>query len=220
MEEDAHNQLCYIVDKAFCINEQLKSIHGKNTFKYYVFSRLEPIEENSIYKKDKIYTVVIRTVSEKIYNHFTTYLKDELSSSIKCLTIENSIFRKPRNINKLYSVTPVVFKNDIGYWRYKMPFDVFEKKLLFNLTRKYNLFLNENLNCDDLELYDFIKIKNVKPIAMKYKNIKLLGDRIALNICENEKAQELAYFALGVGIFEMNTRGFGFVNGIWGEEMC
>lgn len=47
---------------------------------------------------------------------------------------------------------------------------------------------------------------------MPYKNINLLGDKIVLEVAQNHQAQELAYLALGVGLLENNSRGFGFVN--------
>ena len=59
-------------------------------------------------------------------------------------------------------------------------------------------------------------IRDVKrSIPMKYKKIKLLGDKVRLSILDDEFAQELAYLSLGVGIGEMNARGAGFVNYRW-----
>ena len=45
-----------------------------------------------------------------------------------------------------------------------------------------------------------------------YKNIHLLGDKISIEIAQNERAQKLAYLALGTGVLENNSRGFGFMN--------
>lgn len=50
---------------------------------------------------------------------------------------------------------------------------------------------------------------------MKYKNISLLGDKISFKVSENDMAQEISNFALGVGVGEINSRGFGFVNYRW-----
>ena len=50
------------------------------------------------------------------------------------------------------------------------------------------------------------------PVKIPYKNIHLLGDKIDLEIANNEMAQKLAYFALGVGLGENNSRSCGFVN--------
>ena len=50
---------------------------------------------------------------------------------------------------------------------------------------------------------------------MQYKNVRLLGDKIRLSILDDKLSQTLAYFALGVGIGEMNSRGAGFLNYRW-----
>ena len=36
-----------------------------------------------------------------------------------------------------------------------------------------------------------------------------------MHVADNEMAQKLAYLALGTGVLEMNSRGFGFVNYRW-----
>ena len=42
-----------------------------------------------------------------------------------------------------------------------------------------------------------------------------LGDKICLKISNNEQAQELAYFIVGAGLCEMNSRGYGYCNYRW-----
>ena len=63
---------------------------------------------------------------------------------------------------------------------------------------------------EDFDLYTVIELKNKKPIAMEYKSIKLLGDKVQIQVADNKRAQDLWYFALGVGLGEMNARGCGF----------
>ena len=53
---------------------------------------------------------------------------------------------------------------------------------------------------------------NKKPVKFRYKGITLLGDKFDLKIADNKKAQELAYFLIGTGICEMNSRGAGYCN--------
>ena len=65
---------------------------------------------------------------------------------------------------------------------------------------------------EDILLYDVIKINNRMPIKILYKNINLLGDKVSLKISNQQLAQDLAYFALGVGLGENNSRGCGFMN--------
>ena len=104
-----------------------------------------------------------------------------------------------RMISKLYSVTPVILKNDFGYWKAEISLPEYEERLIVNIE-------------DDVHLYDSILFKNKMPVKIPYKNIHLLGDKIDLEIANNEMAQKLAYFALGVGLGENNSRSCGFVN--------
>ncbi len=57
-----------------------------------------------------------------------------------------------------------------------------------------------------------MSIINKKPIATKYKDISILGDKIKFMISDNEQAQKIVNFALGTGLGEMNSRGLGFIN--------
>lgn len=61
-------------------------------------------------------------------------------------------------------------------------------------------------------LYNFLEFKNKVPIKVLYKSIHLLGDKIIIDIAQNETAQTLAYLALGTGVLENNSRGFGFMD--------
>ena len=60
-----------------------------------------------------------------------------------------------------------------------------------------------------------LEFLNQGPIVMEYKNVKLLGDKVRLQIADNDSAQKLAYMSLGTGLLEMNSRGAGFVNYRW-----
>lgn len=54
---------------------------------------------------------------------------------------------------------------------------------------------------------------NRKVIAMHYKDISLLGDKIELCIDADPVSQEVAYMLLGVGLGENNSSmGAGYVN--------
>nr|WP_312292420.1 CRISPR-associated endoribonuclease Cas6 [Clostridium chromiireducens] len=201
------------IDSGLSKDRKLLELHESNKFKGYCFDAPYPLEEDKIYKKDKIYTLTIRTIDKDLADFFANVLVNEFNANIKGLTSEVRILPK-KHIERLYSITPAVMKNEDGYWKNKIKLDEFEKRLKVNLIKKYNSITNSKIN-EDFQLYSTIEFKNRKPISIKYKNIKLLGDKISLNISENETAQELAYMSLGTGIFEMNARGYGFVNYRW-----
>ncbi|MZK52844.1 CRISPR-associated endoribonuclease Cas6 [Clostridium beijerinckii] len=211
--EDSQEIVSAFIDGGLSKDNRLLELHESNKFKGYCFDAPYPLEEDKIYKKDKIYTLTIRTIDKELADFFANKLVNEFNANIKGLTSEVRILPK-KHIEKLYSITPAVMKNEDGYWKNKIKLDEFEKRLKVNLIKKYNSIANSKID-EDFQLYSTIEFKNRKPISIKYKNIKLLGDKISLNITENETAQELAYMSLGTGIFEMNARGYGFVNYRW-----
>lgn len=90
----------------------------------------------------------------------------------------------------------------------------YEKRLTVNLIKKYNNFCSTKID-EDFEFIRMIQVQNRAPIAVAYKKIKLLGDKIALKVADNELSQELSYMTLGTGLGEINARGAGFVNYRW-----
>lgn len=208
--EEALEKIAKLIDKSFLKDEDLSKIHHENTYKYYTFNSLYPIEKDKVYKKGKIYSILIRTLNEKLKNHLISYLANESTEYIKGLTIESRVIKK-RFIEKIYNISPAVAKFEDGYWRRDKDLDVIERRLTENLIKKYNKYNKISIN-EDVDIFRFIKIENIKPIASSYKGKSILGDKFTLEICENNMAQNLAYFALGSGILEMNSRGFGFVN--------
>ena len=117
-------------------------------------------------------------------------------------------------IQMLYTLTPVILKDEKGYWRTHKSLKDFEERLKANLIKKWNVFEGDKLD-EDFPLYTSLEFLNQGPIVMEYKGIKLLGDKIRLQIADNKRAQDLAHFALGVGVCEMNSRGCGFANYRW-----
>ncbi|MDD3137871.1 MAG: CRISPR-associated endoribonuclease Cas6 [Lachnospiraceae bacterium] len=201
------------IDTGFAGNEDLIQMHEENRFKPYTFDMLYPQEASKIYKKGNIYTVTIRTIDRALATYFLEICVNHYTDEMKGLTAEVRIIPK-KTIECLYTLTPAVIKGEKGYWRTYMSISDFEERLRVNLIKKWNYFENDKLP-EDFQLYTLIQFLNDGPIAMEYKGIKLLGDKLRIQIADNETAQKLAYLALGTGICEMNTRGAGFVNYRW-----
>ena len=141
-------------------------------------------------------------MSKVLANHYTETLKG--------LIVEKRIISK-RFIEEIYTLTPAIQKNDIGYWKDNYSVEQYEQRLFINAVKKYNAFTNSKLD-EDFDLYTSIQFLNKKPVKFRYKGITLLGDKFDLKIADNKKAQELAYFLIGTGICEMNSRGAGYCN--------
>lgn len=206
-------KLTAFLDKGFKKNDKLLMMHETNNFKGYCYDLPWPTEEDKIYKKDKIYTVTIRTIDEKLAEYFQEVCVNSFTDEIKGLTSDIRIIPK-KPIESLYTLTPIVMKNEEGYWRTHMRLEEFEERLKVNLIKKWNSFGKDKLS-EDFQLYTLLEFLNRTPVAIEYKNIKLLGDKIRLHIADNEIAQNLSYMALGTGVLEMNSRGLGYVNYCW-----
>lgn len=206
-------KLTAFIDKGFPRNEELLQMHEENNFKNYCYDLPYSVEKDKIYKKGKIYTVTIRTIDPKLAKYFQEVCINNYTDEIKGLTSEIRIIPK-KIIDSLYTLTPVILKDDKGYWRKHMQLTEFEEQLKVNLIKKWNTFTGEKLS-EDFRLYTLLEFLNETPVPMEYKNIKLLGDKIRLQIADNETAQKLAYMALGTGLLSMNSRGAGYVNYRW-----
>lgn len=95
-----------------------------------------------------------------------------------------------------------------------MILDEYEGRLFANTVKKYNAFTGEQIE-EDFPLYTNITFLNRHPISCRYKNISLLGDKLSLQVADDMKSQEIAYFILGTGLCELNSRGAGFCNFKW-----
>ncbi|WP_454053627.1 CRISPR-associated endoribonuclease Cas6 [Clostridium sp. Marseille-Q7071] len=211
--DNTYEELSELIDKSLCKDEELLALHNENKYKYYTFSLPYKLEQDKIYKACNLYSVKIRTIDEKILKNFKTQLVNMYTPVIKALTIEVKVIPK-KHISTIYSITPVVIKTDNGYWKGNLSLDQYEKRVKTNIIKKWNQFFNEKVS-ENFPLYDFIKFDNKKPIGIKYKNITLLGDKLTLNISDDELSQNILYLALGAGIGEICSRGMGFVNYKW-----
>lgn len=210
---DAQSEICKIIDSSLAGDSDWLEFHKKNEFKNYCFDSLYPIPKNKIYEAGKIYTFTVRTINEQLAKYFQKKLAHEYSNIIKCLTTEIRIIPK-KFIQQIYSITPVIIKDHSGYWKQNLLLKDFERRLIENLVKKYNDINSTKLD-EDFEFYTSLEFKNRKPCSIKCKNIKLIGDKISLNISDDKTAQDLAYMALGTGLLEVNGRGAGFVNYKW-----
>lgn len=210
---DGFSKISNFIDSGMAKVPELLELHNQNVYKNYCFNSFYPLEEDKIYKQGNTYTIQLRTVDESLAEFFYTELVNHFNDSIKGLTAKIRIVPK-KHIEKIYSITPVVLKNEEGYWKGKLSLMDFERRLKENLIKKYNLVMDTKVN-EDFQLYTSIEFKNHKPVAINYKGKKILGDKISINISDEKIAQDIAYMSLGVGVLEMNARGAGYVNYRW-----
>lgn len=209
----AQSVISKFIDVALSKKSDMLEFHNKNVYKNYCFNSFYPLEEDRMYKADNIYSIIIRTIDKNLAIYFNDILPNIYTKELKGLKSEYKIITN-KAIKLIYSITPVVIKNEEGYWKNIISRNEFERRIKDNLIKKYNRFTNEKID-EEFILYSLVEYKNNKPIAIQYKNIVLLGDKISLEIEQNKEAQLLAYMALGTGLGEMNSRGLGFVGYRW-----
>lgn len=211
--EDSQEVVCKLIDTNLATKGNLLDFHYENKYKFYCFDCLYPIERDRLYKSEKTYTLTIRTTSLELGSLFSNELKNSENAKVKVLSSDIRIIPK-KHIEKIYSITPAILKMDDGYWKGNISVDDYERRLKENLIKKYNQLSGESME-EDFQFITSMSFDNKKPVAINYKDINLLGDKLTLHISENPKAQELAYLSLGSGLLEMNSRGAGFVNYKW-----
>lgn len=210
MDESAV-EIAKLIDTSLLQSDEMKKLHADKTYMPYVMNSFYPIESKGIYKEGNIYTIIVRTISQPFKTHCENILCHTYTDKLKVLSVQSRKLRKSM-IEKVYTITPVILKfENTGYWGNEYTIYDFERILKDNLFKKYKQFFGEQLN-EQVELYNHLQFDNQKPVAMKYKNIKLLGDKLTIQVASNETAQKLFFMALGCGIGHNNSRGAGFIN--------
>lgn len=210
--EHALEYIGSLLDSLLC-KSGFEKLHEENQYKNYCFNSFYPIEDSRVYQQGKSYVFQVRTVDAELASLFSSCILHRESKALTILTTQIKIIPK-HFIEKIYSITPCIMKNETGYWRKTGELELFERRLKENLIKKYNSITGKKMK-EDFQLYTSLNFKNKGPVSCAYKKIHLLGDKVELYPGNSREAQELMYMALGTGILETNARGYGFVNYQW-----
>lgn len=205
-------EMAAFLDQELVKDERFAKMHNENKYVGYCFDSPYPVEQDKIYKKDRIYTLTIRTVDSELAKYFAEQVVNGHTETVKALTAELKIIPQ-KHIELLFTLTPVVMKCEKGYWRDTLSVEQYEE-IKVNLLKKWRQFYGEKPP-EDFELFTGIEFLNKSPVSLEYKSIHLLGDKLRFHVAENERAQNLAQLAIGAGMGEMNGRGYGTCNYRW-----
>lgn len=208
-----YGELARYIDSYLAQNEYFFAFHNRrHSIKGYCFDLPVKIEKGmKSYRGGRIYQFRIRTVDKELLSYLMAGVADHKTDAIKGLTrTVAQIPRKP--IASVYTLTPMVLKSPtgMGYWRDCMSFAQFEQELTSSLIHQYEVYTGEKVR-EGISLYDQIELKSKCAVGVRYKGITLLGDKLSLQVADNEDAQRVMYFALANGIATMGTRGLGFL---------
>lgn len=205
-------ELTKYIDSYLARDEQFCELHNRNRIKAYTFDLPSKIEKGmKTYKSDQVYQFRIRTVDKELLSYLMDGIADHKTDAIKGLT--RTVKQIPhKSIASVYSLTPVILTNanNKGYWRDCMSFEEFEQELTAGLIHQYEIYTGEKMD-GDLSLYDQIELKSKCAIGVPYKGITLLGDKLSMQVSDNENAQKVLYFALANGMGTKGARGYGFL---------
>lgn len=218
MKADVQNDKMYEAISRFInfsmLNDmRLGRVHEKNCFKFYTFSLPSPVESDRIYKRGRLYSFNIRSISSE----FVMRMDRALVKDCDFFAVEgkNCGSYKFRAIDKLVSITPVVITLDNGRYLTADENEEVVRRLTNNVIRKYKAYYNEELEGEFISEYS---IRNKRLIQMPYKNTCIMGNKIDLTIKDDESAQKLAYMAASVGLGEKNSLGAGYCKVVYRKE--
>ena len=113
-------------------------------------------------------------------------------------------------INELYTVTPAVLTVDNRFWVKGDSMELLQRRIVENLLKKYKDYYQKEIEVEE-SFIQGIELKNHKPIGLKYKNMRLIGNKLTVLVNGDEDSQKLAFMALGTGLLEKNSsNGMGF----------
>lgn len=194
---------------------ELARIHSRTGFKHYVFNSFYPVEMDGIYKAGKVYIFKIRSLSESFIRKMAMLLPRMENHIYKVLSTQTKSVKKTY-IGSIYTLTPVIISIGEGKnWTKEGDFLLLQNRLQANLEKKYKIFYGEELAKEDnFSFIQRMELVSKKAMAVPYKKINFLGNKLRLWVNEDEKSQNLAFIAMACGLGEKNTSlGAGFCTG-------
>lgn len=206
----ASTSITYFVDSVLVQDHAYRDFHVENKLKGYTTDLLYPMEKDGKYKKHQVYNFRIRTLDKNLARYFVEKMPNHTIKEMKGIVSELRKIPK-RNIEKLYTITPVILKTqDHCYWKECLSFEEYEEQLKKNLWKKYRYFTGKEAD-ESLPIWDDLKFKNEGVIPFPYKNITLPGDKVEIQVADNQQAQDIAYMVLATGLGDLNSRGASFM---------
>ncbi len=225
--KDSFDILSKSISGSISFNKKLDEV-VKNSIKDYCFGNFYPIEKDRIYKKDKTYKFVIRSINKELIDCLEFLLVKNINNNfLQVLNCEKKEIEQ-FFISELYSATPVIVsdrRDEKGkqlFWslHYNGDMQTLQNRLHNNLEKKLRYFYSEELK-ESKSFIQEIELKNEKPQSIYFKTIKnkkekiirLIGNKLKIIPKRDETSQKLAFLSLAVGLGEKSGLGGGFCFG-------
>jgi CRISPR-associated endoribonuclease Cas6 len=210
----ANEKIGQSISRIMLDDSELTELHGKTGFKFYNFNSFYPIEKDGIYKAGRVYIFKIRSFGEEFIKKMKALLP-KTECAYRVLSVQSKTVKKSFLTN-LYTLTPVIVTVNGRGWAKEEDFMLLQERLQGNLEKKYNDFFGkEEFKKDGQGTFiQRIELLNRKPMTVKYKDMKFIGNKFKIWVNEDESSQKLAFTALACGLGEKNTiLGAGFCTG-------
>lgn len=188
-----------------------KRSHYNKEFKHFVFSSLYPLEKDGVYQKGRAYVLTVRSSVDdtlsRIKACMQSHREDDYFQLISC---EQRTRRLP-HIVEMITITPAIVTVNHKPWLHENDIQLLLQQLHANAEKKYKHLNPQDTTKAFQPFIQGIRIENRKPIAIAYKDRKLLGNKLRLFINEDEYSQKYANVVLGSGLAEKGSSiGAGF----------
>lgn len=206
------SKLTNFIDSALLLDDEWKQFHQQQGPKGYSYDSLR-MQDSSLVHQDIIYVFTIRTVHMQLAEYLQNVLRTHRTDEFQGLATNVRMIPK-KIIDTLYTQTPAVLYRENGYWVGQMSIADYLTEVSKKLVLAYNKTHTDKID-ENHQFATSIVFQNQKPIASRYKDIYFLGDKFVLSVKPDAISQKLAYFALGAGILEKTSRGYGFLCYRW-----
>ena len=209
--EEASYKIGVFINHSMLNTPLLKKLHEEKFYKY-VFDTFYPIERDKLYKKDKVYSFRLRSINLQLLNKMAMALYNHEYGDIKAIDADLNMI-EVNQIKELYTLKPVIVTEDNGgpWINGKNSIETLIRKLNENLEKKSNQSAGTNEYRDTGIFIDNIEITNRVPIKYKYKSVNLLGNKLRIEVKQDEISQHKALIALALGLGEKGSSlGAGF----------
>lgn len=210
---DMYEKLSRFINFSFNNSKLLSELHKNIGLKHYSYSGLYPIEQDSIYKADEIYSFIFRSYNNKIINEFITSMQTLENDDFIVTNVSTKRY-KCKSIQFVDNLTPTIITLQDGIrWNKEIHgVEVAKESIFKNLMKKYNSLYNTSFDFKYEDVIKDISVKSKCAIIVNYKGVKFLGYKFRVEFQNNGIAQEIANISVVEGIGEKNSSfGMGFV---------
>lgn len=187
------------------LNERTRELHLRNGIKGYCFF----IKDFCPIKMGQLVNLVVRCCDRQMMDDFIEALLMKDTDYFMCQDIISNKEITYDNYTRRYAIKTlapaVVAGVDISFKDTGLITEI----LGINLAKKYQLVTREDIPQDYSPIAE-IKILSKAPIGTKYKDGTIYGNKLLVKFKTDELAQKMAFIAMGCGLGQKNSIGFGF----------